>query len=277
MIIDWGSFGVAFVIGLLGGAHCLGMCGGIIGSLTMAVAADQYRQRLAIIISYNVGRILSYLLIAWLFYQLIAQLQWYFSLQFMRYVAGFLLIAMGLYLANWWRGLVYLEKAGGYLWRYIQPLSRSLLPVKNIRQALALGFIWGWLPCGLIYSALAYATTADSGSGAVLIMLGFALGTLPAVLSTGLVAERLSALIQKKTLRQFFAVLIILFGAWTLYHTISHSGHHHHGHEGHSPNDHNAHQQHHGQSISDNPEVDSEGGNHQGHAMHKDDSGHRHH
>jgi sulfite exporter TauE/SafE len=214
--VDWASLFVAFSIGLLGGAHCMGMCGGIMGALTMGVADTNYQKRMYFIVLYNVGRISSYLLIAWIFYLFIDRIQIYFSIQFMRFIAGCLLIAMGLYLANWWRGLVYLEKAGAYLWRYVQPFSRSLLPVKSPYQALFLGAVWGWLPCGLIYSALAYAVAADSALQAVITMLAFALGTLPAVMASGLLAERLVTLVKNTSIRQGMAVLIIVFGVWTL-------------------------------------------------------------
>jgi len=214
--VDWVSLFVAFSIGLLGGAHCIGMCGGIMGALTMGVADTNYQKRMYFIVLYNVGRISSYLLIAWIFYLFIDRIQVYFSIQFMRFIAGLLLIAMGLYLANWWRGLVYLEKTGSYLWRYIQPFSRSLLPVKTPCQALFLGAVWGWLPCGLIYSALAYAVAAESALQAVITMLAFALGTLPAVMASGLLAERLVTLVKNTSIRQGMAVLIIVFGVWTL-------------------------------------------------------------
>ena len=130
--MDYLSLVTAFSIGLLGGAHCIGMCGGIIGALTMSLKADQYWRRLILIVSYNIGRILSYVLIAWLFYSVIDSLQNYLSISFMRIVAGLLLIAMGFYLANWWRGLVYLEKVGGFLWQFIQPLAKSFMPVKSV-------------------------------------------------------------------------------------------------------------------------------------------------
>lgn len=250
-MIDWSTLAVAFSIGILGGAHCIGMCGGIIGALTLSVSADNYRRRVLMIATYNAGRVLSYLLIAWIFYQILKSAQDYFALQFMRYVAGALLVAMGLYLADWWRGLLYLEKAGSYLWRILQPFSKKLLPVKTYPQAFLLGVLWGWLPCGLIYSALAYATAADNSVNAVLVMLAFALGTLPAVMASGLLAERLLALVKKPALRKGFAVLIILFGMWTLYHTVLHAGHHAGAHSGHGN---------HGTSSEDH-------GSHQGHQM----------
>jgi uncharacterized protein len=223
--MDWAALFVAFSIGLLGGMHCIGMCGGIMGALTMAVAESDYRQRLYFIVLYNVGRITSYVLIAWVFYQFVSQINDYFTFQFMRYIAGLLLIAMGLYLANWWRGLVHLEKAGSYIWRYIQPLSRVLLPVNTSYKALLLGFVWGWLPCGLIYSALAYSLTAETGLQAAMTMLAFAMGTLPAVMASGLLAERLASVIKNTFLRRGFSLLIIAFGVWTLLMAYQHSHH----------------------------------------------------
>lgn len=211
----------AFVMGLLGGAHCIGMCGGIIGALTMASNHHSSRKRWLLIGLYNTGRILSYVVIALVFYLLVDALESYFSWRFMRVVAGFLLIAMGLYLADWWRGLVYLEKLGGIFWRFLQPLSRRLIPVKYYRQAFVLGALWGWLPCGLIYSALVYSATASSAFSAGITMFAFALGTLPAVLITGLFAEKIMSYIKHRISRTIMAILMMVFGLWVLYGELS--------------------------------------------------------
>ena len=221
--MDVASLAVAFSLGILGGVHCIGMCGGIIGALSMATRADQHRKRFFLIVTYNIGRIASYLVVASGFYTLTSFAQSYFNLQIMRVVASLLLIAMGLYLANWWRGLTKLEALGHFLWRYIQPFSQRLLPVKTQWQAFCLGLLWGWLPCGLIYSALAYSSTASSLPMAVLIMLCFALGTLPAVMASGLIAERLAFLVKQPHLRIFFALTIIVYGCWSLLSAIMHS------------------------------------------------------
>ena len=215
-MIDWFTLLAALSMGLLGGAHCLGMCGGIVGALTMAVDTNDTARRWLLLMLYNVGRIFSYVVLSILFFSLVHSVESYFALDFMRYVAGLLLVAMGLYVANWWQGLLYVEKAGGFIWRLIQPLSKPLFPVNKNWQAVSLGMVWGWLPCGLIYSALAYSATAASVSGAAMIMLSFALGTLPAILLSGLLAERLMILIKHKVTRSLMALLLIAFGLWTL-------------------------------------------------------------
>jgi hypothetical protein len=144
-------------------------------------------------------------------------------------MAGLLLIAMGLYLADWWRGLIYLERMGRYLWAYLQPLSKGLMPVSSARKALMLGVIWGWLPCGLVYSALAYAMAQAQPAAAAAVMLAFGLGTLPAVLASGFVVQQLAHLLQARHIRIAFALLIILFGLWTLQGANhNHAGHEHH-------------------------------------------------
>jgi uncharacterized protein len=138
-----------------------------------------------------------------------------------------LLIAMGLYLANWWRGLTYLENAGRYMWVYLQPLSKKLMPVNSLSKAMALGFVWGWLPCGLVYSALMFAMAQGETINSAIVMLAFGLGTLPAVLLSGVFAQTLNSWLQVKPLRWLFAVTIILFGIWTLVGAGMHSHSHH--------------------------------------------------
>lgn len=218
----------ALGLGFLGGAHCIGMCGGIMAALSFAVPNQSKAQRWKILLAYNAGRISSYVLIALLAGALVQLSAGGHGLSLLRIVAGALLIAMGLYLAGWWRGLTYLEKGGSYLWRYIQPLGKKLMPVKTVPQALLLGAVWGWLPCGLIYSALAFSAAQSASGGAVqsaAIMLAFGLGTLPAVLASGVLAERIKNWMQNRNIRTLFALSIIAFGCWTVYATLQHASH----------------------------------------------------
>jgi sulfite exporter TauE/SafE len=233
MNFDFLSLTTAFLLGLMSSAHCIGMCGGIMGALSMAIPANRRSSRWWILLCYNLGRIASYALIGLLLGSLAQQLAESGGYQVLRWIAGLLLIAMGLYLANWWRGLVHLEKLGGHLWAYIQPLGKRLMPVDSALKAFPLGFIWGWLPCGLVYSALAFAASSGNSIQSASLMLAFGLGTLPTVWLSGVLAQELNRWLQIKQLRWAMATLIILFGLWTLWG--GNGSHDHHQHSEHHP------------------------------------------
>ena len=206
----------ALILGLLGGGHCLGMCGGLMGALTLAIPAEQRGQRFQLLLSYNLGRILSYATAG----LLLGMAGWALAsspaAMLLRVVAALLLIAMGLYLAGWWSGLTRIEALGRGLWRFIQPLTRRFMPVTSLPRALLLGGLWGWLPCGLVYSTLLWAASQGDALDSAALMLAFGLGTLPVLLATGMAAERMTALLRKQGVRMAGGLLVILFGLWTL-------------------------------------------------------------
>jgi len=206
----------ALILGLLGGGHCLGMCGGLMGALTLAIPPEQRGRRLQLLLAYNLGRILSYSLAG----LLLGLAGWAIAGSkaevTMRTMAALLLIAMGLYLAGWWSGLTRIEALGRGLWRHIQPLTRRFMPVSNLPRALVLGGLWGWLPCGLVYSTLLWASSQGNAVNSALLMLAFGLGTWPVLLATGLAAERITTLLRKRGVRMAGGLLVILFGIWTL-------------------------------------------------------------
>lgn len=208
--------GSALILGLLGGAHCLGMCGGLMGALTLAIPPEQRGRRLRLLLAYNLGRILSYAcaglllgLAGWAVASSPAALG-------LRVVAALLLIAMGLYLAGWWSGLTRIEALGRGLWRHIQPIASRLLPVSSLPRALLLGALWGWLPCGLVYSTLLWAASQGNAGYSAALMLAFGVGTWPVLLATGLAAERVNILLKRRSVRVAGGVLVMLFGIWTL-------------------------------------------------------------
>ncbi|BCJ06059.1 MULTISPECIES: sulfite exporter TauE/SafE family protein [unclassified Pseudomonas] len=208
--------GSALVLGLLGGGHCLGMCGGLMGALTLAIPAEQRGRRLRLLLAYNLGRILSYAaagLLLGLAGVALASSPLAIGL---RVVAALLLIAMGLYLAGWWSGLTRIEALGRGLWRHVQPIATRLLPVSSLPRALLLGALWGWLPCGLVYSTLLWAASQGDALHSAALMLAFGVGTWPVLLATGLAAERVGRLLRKRGVRMAGGVLVILFGLWTL-------------------------------------------------------------
>ncbi|QHF04176.1 sulfite exporter TauE/SafE family protein [Pseudomonas asturiensis] len=206
----------ALILGLLGGGHCLGMCGGLMGALTLAIPREQRGQRLRLLMAYNLGRIVSYA-IAGFFSGMVG---WAVAnspgATTMRVVAALLLVAMGLYLAGWWSGLTHIERLGRGLWRHLQPIATRLLPISSIPRALLLGALWGWLPCGLVYSTLLWAASQGNAIDSALLMLAFGVGTWPVLLATGLAAERTTALLRKRSVRATGGVLVIVFGIWTL-------------------------------------------------------------
>jgi uncharacterized protein len=214
------SYVAAFAIGLAGAGHCLGMCGGIAAALNLGGG-----QSTASTLAYHSGRVASYTALGALLGFAAGSVNlaaWTIGL---RYLAGFMLIAMGLYIADWWRGMVVLERLGSHLWKPVQAMSSKLLPIRHWRQAFALGLCWGLMPCGLIYSSLAWAGTAQNAATSALLMLCFGLGTLPAMLATSLGAERVQAVLRRRGLKLFIALLLIASGLWTLSLTYQHSAH----------------------------------------------------
>jgi sulfite exporter TauE/SafE len=210
----------ALLIGLLGSSHCLLMCGGLGGVL--GCTGEHGLGRLC---SYNLGRLMTYAAIgavAGLLGEQIIVVSPSAAL-LLRAIAGLLMVAMGLYISQWWMGLTRLEKLGANLWRHIQPLTRSLLPVKNLKQAFKLGMLWGFLPCGLVYSTLSWSLAAAQWQQSALFMLAFGVGTLPAMLSLGFISEKFLFRLRQGKLRSIAGVLIIAMGLLTLAVPLSHS------------------------------------------------------
>lgn len=212
---------VAFITGLLGGVHCFGMCGGIVGALTLSSPKQQNnRSHLAILFGYNIGRISGYVvagaIVAFLGSSLVDLTGIQAAKQALSIIASVFMIALGLYLAGLWSGLSKLESMGSVLWKHIQPFTKHFMPVKNFQQAVPLGFLWGWLPCGLVYTALIWTLSAGSALEGALIMLAFGLGTLPNLLAMGVIATRLTKWVRNPTVRLIAGLLVVLLGIVTL-------------------------------------------------------------
>ena len=207
-----------FMLGFLAGGHCLGMCGGIVAALSLQ--QRQARSHWLLMLAYNTGRLSSYSLVGALVGGIgglgIASLN-IAALQHLLYaLANLLLIAMGLYLMGISAFITQIERLGKPLWRIVQPAMQRLLPVRSPWQGLLVGALWGWLPCGLVYSTLIWSASQGSAVDSALLMLGFGLGTWPVLLATGLAAERVTAVLRKRSVRMAGGLLVILFGIWTL-------------------------------------------------------------
>lgn len=210
---------VAFTVGLFGGVHCVGMCGGIVGALSFGLpeqARGRFTALLPYLINYNLGRLFSYTVagalvggIGALAANMVALHQAQTVLQI---IAGVFMVAMGLYLGGWWYGMSRLERLGGKVWRLIEPLGRRLLPVRHPGQALVMGIVWGWLPCGLVYSALIWAISAGSAREGALLLLSFGLGTLPNLMLMGLLAGKLTALLRRPAVMHLAGAMVVVIG-----------------------------------------------------------------
>jgi sulfite exporter TauE/SafE len=223
----------AFMIGLLGSPHCIGMCGGIVGAFSAAGGRRPFpvavvavpRQALARgatideatrVVGYNFGRLASYATagaIAGGLAHGVQTLSLLSSLQIGGYwLANLMLVALGLYLMDAWRGLARLEAVGQLLWRRLQPLMRHLLPVDSFAKALSLGALWGWVPCGMVYSVLLSALATGSAGGGAAVMLAFGAGTLPALFTAGMLGARFQAWTRQRGVRIAAGLIVLGFG-----------------------------------------------------------------
>ena len=231
--------------GFLGSVHCLGMCGGISGTVALAATPSPVRPRNAAamicpsqampparpavvasvnVLAFNAGRICSYALAgaiaggagsamgqAWLVGEL-------YPGRFALFLfANLMIVLSGLYVMGWPQLLAPMERAGGNLWRRLSPMTKKLLPIDTPAQAATFGMLWGWIPCGLVYAMLLSATSAGSVSAGALVMFAFGLGTLPAMMSAGLLAGQLKRWTRDSRVRSAAGAGIVamgMFGFW---------------------------------------------------------------
>ena len=229
------SYIAAFLVGLLGGVHCVGMCGGIVGALCLGLgtnspndpsinlnAQQSFKYSLPFLLLYNAGRISSYTFagilmggVSWLGSHLFTL---YSIQQTLEVIAATFMLALGLYIAGWWKGLANIERLGGkVIWKRLEPIGRRFMPVTTYRQAFSLGLVWGWLPCGLVYSVVIWTISTQSPVEGGLLMLSFGLGTLPNLLLMGVFASTLNQFIQQTWVRQVAGILIMIFAVVMFY------------------------------------------------------------
>jgi sulfite exporter TauE/SafE len=207
----------ALLAGLLGGVHCVGMCGGIVAAFSFRAdgSAPPFRLHLA----YNLGRVFSYALFGALAGALGASLKLadFLPVQTLLFIlAQLVMILLGLYLAGYSRWVLVFERAGGALWNRVRPLFQKLLPVRSVPQAVLAGMAWGWLPCGLVYSCVVGARGAGSATSGAALMLAFGLGTLPNLLGMGLFARQIQPFMQQLWVRRSAGLTVAGFGVWGL-------------------------------------------------------------
>ncbi|MBF1286202.1 sulfite exporter TauE/SafE family protein [Neisseria sicca] len=210
------TFFTLFLLGFFSGTHCVGMCGGL--SSAFALQLPPHLNRLGLIVLLNLGRISSYVLIG-LIVGLVGQIgislddtRW---LQNGLYVAAnVLLLLLGLYLAGLSTAATQIERIGRPIWKRLNPILNRLLPIKSVPACFGVGMLWGWLPCGLVYSASLYALGSGNAVQGGLYMLAFALGTLPNLLAMGIFAAQLKTLLQRRAIRLCAGLLV---AGWAIF------------------------------------------------------------
>ena len=232
MTLDFFS---AFIIGLLGSGHCLTMCGGITTMLTSAIAqakipsqqgdiviTEQHeyavkQPALPLVIFYHLGRLSSYSLIGAIvgFSGAIAAHNISLPISGLRLISAVFLIFLGLYLGQWLLWLNRIEAMGKFLWRYLSPLAKYVIPVNSKTKALGLGALWGWLPCGLVYSMLTWSMASGDAITGAATMLFFGLGTLPALLALSFGINSLQNLLIKPIIKKIMAITLISYGLYS--------------------------------------------------------------
>lgn len=217
---------IAFTLGILSSLHCAGMCGGIIAATTLGLSAHRFR----LVLLSNLGRLVSYAIVgAAMAAAAGSGAERWFPVRghlVLSVLAAVILLGAGLQVGGWFNVWAAIERAAGRFWSHLQRLTRMLLPLRSAWQAFAFGLLWGWLPCGLVYSAAAWAAASGNTLQGALHMLAFGAGTMPAVMGIGVSGAAVLPWLQRRRIRAAAgAVLIVLGGisvAQNLYH-LSHA------------------------------------------------------
>jgi sulfite exporter TauE/SafE len=212
------SLAGALLLGLIASGHCLLMCGGITGALALATPTNANgRPRLDLLLGYQFGRIASYMLagvsLAGVGAALVQFVDQDHERLALRWISAALFALIGLSLFGRGRGLDF--GLGKHIWSRLAPIGRRFLPVRNLPQALAFGAVWGWMPCGLVYSVLFIACLSMDLLRSAAIMLMFGLGTLPAVLAGAYGAGKSIGFLGRSGMPSIVAIAPLLFAALT--------------------------------------------------------------
>ena len=206
------AIGSAFLVGLLGEVHCVGMCGGIAAVTCGSSAPGSGARRTALV---HVGRLSAYAVqgaIVGALGAAVTSLAPVHTAQLVvRLLAGLALIAAGLHLAGVASLLGPVERV------LAGPLGRArawLGAHANVGPVgeLGRGFAWGLLPCGLVHGALALSLALGSPGWGAVSMLAFGLGTVPALVAVSSLARGALNLAMRPVVRRTAGMLVIASG-----------------------------------------------------------------
>ena len=104
---------------------------------------------------------------------------------------------------------------GRIIWPKLAPLGRRFFPVNTLPRAFGFGMVWGWMPCGFVYSVLLVATLQMDASSGALVMAAFGVGTAPALLATAFGAQRARWVATQPATRMVAGTVLLLSAALT--------------------------------------------------------------
>lgn len=206
-------YSAGIMMGLFSAPHCIGMCGGLQAAYSITNSKKGLAAKIALISRLNLGRVLTYSVLGGLagalgivFADVLTV-----NASIMRTFAGTMIVLSGLYISGLWTGLRYMESA---ISRLMQKIRRKHRPNNN--RGFIAGLFWGCLPCGLVYTALSIAITQSDIVLGALFMMCFGLGTIPVMISVGLMSMQFSGWMKSRWIRGGSGVLLMCYGLWTL-------------------------------------------------------------
>ena len=219
----------ALLLGVAASGHCLVMCGGISSAVGLATAKNANgRPYLHLLAGYQLGRITSYalagLLVGGMLGGFVALLDVEAVRRMLRLLSGFALLVAAAVAFGGVRDFGF--AVGRRIWPHLAPLGRRLLPVRRLHHAFAFGMLWGWMPCGFVYTVLLLAALTASARDAALMMFAFGLGTAPAMFAVAFGAQRLLRFSGRIPARRLAGIVLVacalltIAGPWLPIHSL---------------------------------------------------------
>jgi len=211
--LDPAVLSTAFLAGLLGSGHCFGMCGGIAAGL----GAMSRGRALVPAFQFNLARLTSYAVLGLVAASVLGSVSGLMPwARWLRLLTALMILMIGLKFLFDFRGIEFIERGGAGLWKRILPFALKAGNRQDWIGRLLLGFCWGFIPCGLVYTVLmTAASTANPVSGAI-TMLAFGAGTLPAMLGLTAAAPALASFLEDRTVRRVIGFALVVLAVWTV-------------------------------------------------------------
>ena len=202
--MEWSA---AILLGLLGSLHCVGMCGPL--ALAVPIRTTSTSTRILADFIYNFGRVFSYALMGAFF----GLMGWGLSMAgFQQYLSLGMGLALIIYVIYTYTSFPKIKLLSGR-WnpsKYVQSALAKLIRKSSLENIALIGILNGFLPCGLVYMAIAGAVSTGTWQHGAAFMALFGLGTFPAMMSLILLGKYLSGSFRFKLQKAVPYVLLSL-------------------------------------------------------------------